>query len=180
MVDSVLSFLDRPGMRAVIAATVDWASAFSWKDPTLTITKFISMGVRPSLINILIEFLEDRRMTVSFNQEKSDLYTLIGGSPQGSWTGQQCYLSASEDKANFVSQEDRYKYCDDLTILELVMLGEMLAKYSFLKNDDQKILPSQELESQKNLDKISSWTNSNLMELNESKSDYLIFTRSNI
>ena len=179
MVDRVLSLLDRPGMRAVIAASVDWASAFSRTDPTITITKFINMGVRSSLVNILIEFLEDRQMSVSFNQETSGLYTLIGSGPQGSWTGQQCFLTASDDNASFVNQEDRYKYCDDLTIVELVMLGEILTQYDSLNNVYQRFLPTQRLESQKNLDRISSWTKENLMELNESKTNYLIFTRSN-
>ena len=31
-------------MRAVIAASVDWASKCSQIDPTITITKFINMG----------------------------------------------------------------------------------------------------------------------------------------
>ena len=134
MVDRVLSLLDKPGMRAVIAASVDWASAFSRTDPTITITKFINMGVRSSLVNILIELLEDRQMSVSFNQETSGLYTLIGSGPQGSWTGQQCFLTASDDNASFVNQEDGYKYCDDLTILELVMLGEILTQYDSVNN----------------------------------------------
>jgi hypothetical protein len=43
-------------MRAVFAASVDWASAFSRTDPTKTVAKFIKMGVRPSIVNILTEF----------------------------------------------------------------------------------------------------------------------------
>ena len=53
----VLSLLDMPGMKAVLAATVDWSSAFSRTDPTTTITKFINMGLRPSIVSILIKFL---------------------------------------------------------------------------------------------------------------------------
>ena len=56
----ILSLLDKPGMRAVIKASVDWASAFSRTDPTKTISKFIRMGLRSSLTNILIEFLDNR------------------------------------------------------------------------------------------------------------------------
>ena len=67
MMDRVLGQLDQVGMRAVIKAAVDWAAAFSRTDPTLTITKFIKMGVRSSLINILIEFLDQRQMTVKYN-----------------------------------------------------------------------------------------------------------------
>ena len=118
LMDRVLSLLDKPGMRAVIATAVDWASAFSRTDPTLTITKFVKMGVRSSLINILIEFIDERKMSVNFNSAESKLYTLIGGGPQGSWTGQATYLVSSDDSADCVDPDDRYKFCDDLTILE--------------------------------------------------------------
>ena len=85
MVDRVLGLLDKPGMmRAVIAASVDWASAFSRTDPTKTISRFISMGLRSSLVSVIIEFLEEREITVKFNQEDSKLFQLIGGGPQGS------------------------------------------------------------------------------------------------
>ena len=47
--DRVLSILNKPGMRAVLMSLVDWASAFSQKDPTNTITKFINMGLRSSI-----------------------------------------------------------------------------------------------------------------------------------
>ena len=86
MLDRVLSLLNKPGMRAVIKASVDWASAFSRTDPTKTISKFIAMGLRSSIVNVLIDFLEDRHMSVKYNSEESSLYNLIGGGPQGSWT----------------------------------------------------------------------------------------------
>ena len=118
-------------------------------------------------------------MSVSLNQEKSGLYTLIGGGLQGLWTGQQCYLTASYENASFVNQEDNHKYCDDLTILELVMIGDTLTQYDSLNNVYQHFPPTQRLESQKNLDRISFCTKENLIELNESNTKYLIFTRSN-
>ena len=43
--DTVLSLLDMAGIRAVLMASVNWASAFSRTDPTKTITKFINMGL---------------------------------------------------------------------------------------------------------------------------------------
>ena len=183
MIDRILSQLDKPGMRAVVKASVDWASAFSRTDPTKTITKFIQMGIRPSLTNVLIDFLEDRHMSVCFNSEESSLYSLIGGGPQGSWTGQECFLVASDDNASFVEQEDRYKFCDDLSILELIMLGNILTEYNFhehVASDiglGERFLPAQGLATQENLDKISLWTSENLMKLKESKTDYQVFTR---
>ena len=62
--DRVLSLLDRPGMKAVIDASVDWANAFSRTDRTKTITKLINMGLRSPIVSIVIEILEDRQMTV--------------------------------------------------------------------------------------------------------------------
>ena len=124
LLDRVLSLLDKPGMRAVIAASVDWASAFSRTDPTKTVTKFINMGVRSSLVNIIIEFLEDRQMTVKFNGQESSLCPLVGGGPQGSWTGQAAYIVSSDDSADCVPE-------DDLSILGLVMLADILTEYNF-------------------------------------------------
>ena len=67
LMDRVLSLLDKPGMRAVVATAVDWASAFSRTDPTKTITKFVNMGVRSSLINIIIEFNEELNLINQLN-----------------------------------------------------------------------------------------------------------------
>ena len=69
LVDRVESLLDKPGMRAVITASTDWAAAFSRTDPTLSVKKMIKMGIRESLIPILIQFLSDRQMTVQFNSK---------------------------------------------------------------------------------------------------------------
>jgi hypothetical protein len=184
LLDRVLGMLDKPGMRAVLQASVDWASAFSRTDPTKTVTKMINMGIRPSIVSILIEFLEDRQMTVKFNTEVSSLFSLVGGGPQGSWSGQQSYIISSDDNADCVPEDDQYKYCDDLSILELLLLGDALTEYNFWEHVasdvgvDQKFLPTQRLDTQTRLDNIASWTVDNLMRLKESKSNYIIFTRS--
>ena len=183
LLDRVLSLLDKPGMRAVLQASVDWASAFSRTDPTKTVTKMINMGVRPSIVSVLIEFLENRQMSVKFNGQESSLFPLVGGGPQGSWTGQAAYIISSDDNADCVNEEDRFKFCDDLSILELILLADALTEYNFLEHVasdvgvDQRFLSSQGLETQKNLDKIALWTEENLMQLKESKTNYILFTR---
>ena len=106
----------------------------------------------------------------------------MGGGPQGSWTGQETYIAASNDNADCVEEDDRYKFCDDLSILELLMLGDMLTEYNFLEHVasdvgvDQRFLPTEG--TQTNLEKIALWTEDNLMRLKESKTTYIIFTRS--
>ena len=126
----IVSLLDKPGMTAVIRSSSDWRSAFDRNDPTKSVQNFIILGIRLYLIAILIEFLSDREMSVWFNQRESKTHKLIGGGPQGSETGQATYLSASDSHAYHVPEEDRFKYCDDLHMLELVMLGEVMMEYS--------------------------------------------------
>ena len=108
-------------------------------------------------------------MSVNFNGFESKLHTLIGCGPQGSWAGQEYYLVASDNSANCVDLEDRFKFCGDLTILELVMLGSILTEYSWMEHApldlevEQRFLPAQRLETQVNLDCISKWTTDNIM-----------------
>ena len=141
------------------------------------------MGVRPSIVPIIIEFLQDRKMTVRYNQAWSKWHCLVGGGPQGSWMGQNCYISASDDAANWLEDQDRYKFCDDLSIMELVMIGGILTDYNFhehVASDvgvDQKYLNPQLFQTQQNLNKISEWTKTNLMQLNETKTNYMLFSR---
>ena len=83
-----------------------------------------------------------------------------------------------------VSEDDRLKYSDDLSILELVMLADALTEYNFWEHVasdigvDQRYLPPQGLETKLNLDEIAMRTADNLMLLKESKTSYIIFTRS--
>ena len=141
------------------------------------------MGLRASIVPIILDFLEDRKMVVKYNTASSRWYDLVGGSPQGSWNGQNSYIVSSDDSADSVPQEDQYKYCDDLSILELIMIGHILTEYNFLEHVasdigvDQKFLSPQYLSTQYNFDQIARWTESNLMRLNEKKTSYIIFTR---
>ena len=41
------------------------------------------------------------------------------------------YIISSQDCAEELDPEDRYKYFDDLSVLELVMLGGLLSSYNF-------------------------------------------------
>ena len=70
--DRVLYLFDRHRDKsAVIAASVDWSAAFDRQDPTLDIKSFIEIGVRPSIIPILVSYLSGRKMNVRFDGEES-------------------------------------------------------------------------------------------------------------
>ena len=123
-------------------------------------------------------------MRVKFTGVLSNEYSLIGGGPQGTLLGQIEYLIQSNDSADCVDKEDRYKYIDDLTILEFILLSGLLVEFDChqtVPSDvgvDQLYLPPHSYSTQENLNQISAWTDSNLMRINTKKSNYIIFTSS--
>ena len=184
-IDRILKLLDsHPDKSAVIATSLDWAAAFDRQDPTLAVLKLIEMGVRPSLIPLLISYLSERKMQVKFNGEMSDFLILIGGGPQGTLLGLLEYLIQSNDNAESVHPEDRFKYIDDLSILHLILFSGLLVEYDIMKQVpsdigvDHAFLPTKEFATQDCIDEISSWTTDNLMKLKEQKCNYMIFSRS--
>ena len=69
MMDRVLKLLDKPGMSAVVMGSVDWTGAFDREDPTITIIKMIRMGVRSSIIPIIMQFLKDRKIKIILTRQ---------------------------------------------------------------------------------------------------------------
>ena len=73
---------------------------------------------------------------------------------------------------------------DDLTVLELVMLGGLLTEYNFKQHVasdigiDELYVPASSLQTQDNLNSIDDWTTRNRMKLNKDKSNYMVFSRS--
>ena len=125
LIHRILTALDNNSKRdifAVVASLIDWSSAFPRQCPKLGIQSFIENGVRPSLIPILINFFQGRQMKVKWNGSLSTSRKINGGGPQGATIGILEYLSQSNDSADFLNPEDRYKFVDDLTMLEIVNL----------------------------------------------------------
>ena len=121
-------------------------------------------------------------MTVKWHGLTSSVQTLAGGGPQGCTFGLLEYKSTSNNNADHVSPDMRFKFVDDLSTLEklnLILLG--LSSYNF-KNHvasnvgiNQKYLSNKNIESQNHLNKIEEWTNTNKTKLNVKKSHVMIF-----
>ena len=79
-------------------------------------------GVRPSLIPLIINYLQDRTMRVKWPWHISDERKLNGGGPQGATFGIWEYLAQSNNSADCVKPENRFKFVDDLTVLEKINL----------------------------------------------------------
>ena len=185
MIDRILTVLDTNNQKeanAVIVQLVDWAQAFDRQCPLLGIKSFIQNGVRKSVIPVLTSFFQDRKMKVKWHNQLSTQRDLPGGGPQGSSIGLLEYDAQSNDNTDFLSSDDKYKFVDDLSILELINLITMgLSSYNFRQHVasdigiNQLYLPSENIQSQSFMNNISEWTANNRMQLNESKTKVMVF-----
>jgi len=187
LLDKILTSLDSKGNpKAVLATLVDWKQAFPRQCPKLGILSFIENGVRPALIPILINFFRDRKMIVKWKGLRSKIRDLCGGGPQGSSIGIWEYLSLSNDNADFVSAEERFKFVDDLTIVEVIeLLSIGLASYNVKKQvpsdipTHNQVIEANNLKSQTYLKDLSDWTMKKKMVLNEKKTKNIMFNFTN-
>ena len=125
LLNRVLTAVDTNSQKeafAVIVQMIDWSQAFDRQSHTLGIQSFLKNGVRHSLIPILISFFQNRSMRVKWNGVTSKSRVLNGGGTQGGLMGILEYLSQTNDNVEFIPVEDRYKFVDDLSILEIINL----------------------------------------------------------
>ena len=161
---------------------MDWSKAFDRQIHKLGVQSFIKNGVRPTLIPLLVSYFQERKMFVKLHGLKSTTRDLPGGGPQGCTFGLLEYKSNSNDNVNHVIIDIRFKFVDDLSILEklnLVLIG--LSSYNFrnhVASDvgiNDKYLPSCHINSQNYLDQVENWTEVNQMKLNIEKSKVMVF-----
>ena len=185
MLHMILSSLDKNKngeQFAVIASLIDWKEAFPRQCPKLGIEAFIKMKVRPSLIPLLINFFQDRRMTVKWHGKLSEIKPLNGSGPQGSTIGLLEYLAQSNNNADCVEEENRFKFLDDLSILEVVnLLTVGISSYNVkhhIPNDipsHNGFISAENLKTQGYINQISCWTENMKMKLNHKKSNIMVF-----
>ena len=90
MVHRILTALDTNSKRetfAVVANLIDWNSAFPRQCPKLGVDSFIKNGVRPSMIPLLVNYFQDRQMSVVWHGCQSVPRRIKGGGPQGATFG---------------------------------------------------------------------------------------------
>jgi hypothetical protein len=120
-------------------------------------------------------------MAVKWNGEVSEQYDLPGGGAQGGQLGQLEYISQSDDNVDFLDIEDKYKFIDDLSILEVLNLAMCgITGYNFKQHVASDIgshgqyLPTENVQSQNYLDKIQHWTMEKMMALNKTKTKFMV------
>ena len=185
MINTILTALDdntNEEAKAVIVQMIDWKGAFDRQCHKLGVRAFLENGARKSLIPILISYFQNRQMAVKWNGAISTPHPLPGGGAQGGELGQLEYLAQSNNNVDFLDNNSKYKFIDDLSILEiinLIMCG--LVNYNFKAHvasdvaSHGKFLPPQNVKSQSYLEKIQHWTEKNQMSLNKQKSKFMLF-----
>ena len=121
-------------------------------------------------------------MQVKWHGTVSKTRKIFGGGPQGATLGILEYLSQSNNNADCVNVEDRFKFIDDLTTLEVVnLLITGICSYnlkSHIPSDipvHNQVIPPEKIKSQKWLNQINNWTENKKMLLNEAKTKTMIF-----
>jgi hypothetical protein len=141
MVDRILTALDtnnKDEKYAVILQLVDWAQAFDRQCPQLGIQPFIENGVCKSVIPVLISYFQHRQMKVKWNNKLSSQRNLPGGGPQGSSVGLHEYDSQSNHYTDFLPTDDKFKFVDDLSLLEIINLVAVgISSYNFTQNEQK-------------------------------------------
>ena len=111
---------------------------------------------------------------------------VAGGGPQGAMLGLLEYLSQSNNCVDMVNESERFRFIDDLSVLEIVNLLTLgLTSFNLkiqVPNDipihNQYVAP-QNLKSQQWLEEINTWTKNQKMKINEKKTNVMIFNYSN-
>ena len=121
-------------------------------------------------------------MSVKWHGCQSVPRKVNGGGPQGATVGLLEYLSQSNNSADCVEEGNRFRFIDDLSVLEIVNLLTVGITSFNLKQEvpndipvHNQFIPAENLKSQEWLDNINAWTKEQKMMLNEKKTKTMIF-----
>lgn len=140
----------------VRTAFVDFRKAFDLIDHQILIAKLFSLGVKPTTLNWIIDFLRDRQQRVRLNGScYSNWLNVPAGVPQGTRLGPWLFLVMINDLKLPGESMPIWKFADDTTISELVP-------------------PSNQSSLQQAVDHIYNWSQENLLQINPTKSKEIL------
>ena len=137
MLHRILSETDnksRRKIKAVLCTFVDWQQAYSRQSHILGVQSFAENGVRPSLLPLLTNYFQSREMRIKWHGILSQPRQMPGSGAMGSTIGNYEFDSQTTHNADCVPLEDKYKFVDDLSVLEIVNLVNIgLSSYNCKK-----------------------------------------------
>ena len=189
MVDKILKSTDknsRGEIVAVLLTMVDWKEAFDRQCAKLGVEAFLRCGVRPALIPLIMNYFQNRKIKVKWHGKISETKRQNGGGPQGSIFGILEYLAQTNFNTDYLTPEEKYKFVDDLSILEIINLLTIgMCSYNMRAHvasdiiSESTYIPAENLKSQTYLRNIGQWTDHQKMKLNIDKTKQMIFNFTN-
>ena len=103
----------------VRTALLDFRKAFDLVNHHILVAKLLSLGVKPSVVNWIIDFLRGRQQRVKLNGVFSDWLDVSAGVPQGTRLGPWLFLAMIND-LRLPEGFHMWKFADDTTVSEVV------------------------------------------------------------
>jgi len=153
---------DKPLKNLTMSVFLDLSKAFDTISHKILITKLDYLGIRGTALNLLRNYLSDRKQYTEIYGEKSSFENIKCGVPQGSILGPLLFLVYIND-IHRCTTLPMLCFADDTTI-------------SFSSNKIDILYETMNNE----LNKLNNWFNSNKLCLNVKKTKYIVFRPSSI
>ncbi|MEM8780580.1 MAG: reverse transcriptase family protein, partial [Cyanobacteria bacterium P01_G01_bin.49] len=161
LVHDLQSGLDSRSEARVLS--LDFSSAFDLVSHRALLYKIESIGVGGKVLDVLSEFLADRRQCVSVDGQLSESVPVVSGVPQGSVLGPLLFILYTADMWRDIENK-LVSYADDTTL------------YSLINSPRDRVMVADSLN--RDLHRISGWCERWGMKLNPSKTQSIIVSRS--
>ena len=108
----------------VRTALLDFQKAFDLVDHHILFGKLLTLGVKPTVVNWVIDFLRNRQQRVKLSGVFSDWLDVRAGVPQGTRLGLWLFLATIND-LRLPEEFLMWKFADDRTVLEVVPASKL-------------------------------------------------------
>ena len=159
LVENITNAMDNG--KFTIGFFIDLKKAFDTVDYSILVTTLDHYGIRGVANKWLSSYLENRKQYVCFNGTGSSFLPVSCGVPQGSILGPSLFLLYVNDLCNVYTRLTYILFADDSCFIEGTDLSDMCIQLSTEMN------------------KLSTWFNTNRLSVNVSKTNCMICGRSN-
>ena len=189
--------LDLRQPHTVLAALIDLSKAFNRVDHTLVIQDLYDMHTPAWLLKIVISYLSDRSMYLSYNGAQSSIKMLPGGGPQGAYLGGLIFIIKYNGAflrppiprgmtgPVLKSKSEKVKFVDDGTVAVTVNLKTCLVPDPVdrprPRNYHERtghILPEENNLLQLYINDTEQFVSENMMVINKDKTKVISFSKS--